>query len=226
MDKRLFTWLVYVVVHNPFGLYWKYGQADVDGLDKDGDPPLVFALVVGSAECVRALIMRGANVRSKLRDGFGPSVPQVWAYYGQPDCMRELLLAGADPNAVDDEGESVLHRALAKKYTNCALAILENGGCRPLHLCIATWNVAVVKRWLEIAFPEEIAERIDLPSPVGIALCMAATVKKDHKIDGRELVPILLAAGLDPTVQNSQLGRTALHTVAMANDVDLVKINS
>ena len=37
-------------------------------------------------------------------------------------------MAGADPNAVDDEGETVLHRAIAKKYTECAIVILENGG--------------------------------------------------------------------------------------------------
>lgn len=46
--------------------------------------------------------------------------------------QQELLLAGADPNAVDDEGESVLHRAVAKKYTDCAKVILENGGCKSM----------------------------------------------------------------------------------------------
>nr|XP_023889713.1 E3 ubiquitin-protein ligase KEG isoform X1 [Quercus suber] len=218
----------------------EYREANVDVLDKDGDPPLVFALAAGSPECVRALIRRGANVRSRLREGFGPSVAHVCAYHGQPDCMRELLLAGADPNAVDDEGESVLHRAVAKKYSDCALVILENGGCRsmavlnsknltPLHLCVATWNVTVVKRWVEVATIEEIADAIDIPSPVGTALCMAAAVKKDHefgnaRIEGRELVQTLLAAGADPTAQDAQHGRTALHTAAMANDVELVKI--
>lgn len=213
----------------------EYREADVDVLDKDGDPPLVFALAAGSPDCVRALIERGANVRSRLREGFGPSVAHVCAYHGQPDCMRELLLAGADPNAIDDEGESVLHRAVSKKYTDCALVILENGGCgsmavpnsknlTPLHLCVATWNVAVVRRWVEVASPEEIADAIDIPSPVGTALCMAAAAKKDHETDGRELVRILLFAGADPTAQDAQHGRTALHTAAMANDVELVKI--
>lgn len=41
-------------------------------------------------------------------------------------------MAGADPNAVDDEGESVLHRAVAKKYIDCAIVILENGGCKSM----------------------------------------------------------------------------------------------
>lgn len=65
-----------------------YREANVDVLDKDGDPPLVFALAAGSPECVSALIKRGANVRSRLREGFGPSVAHVCAYHGQPDCMH------------------------------------------------------------------------------------------------------------------------------------------
>lgn len=63
-------------------------EANVDVLDKDGDPPLVFALATGSPECVSALIKKGANVRSRLREGLGPSVAHVCAYHGQPDCMR------------------------------------------------------------------------------------------------------------------------------------------
>lgn len=52
---------------------------------------------------------------------------------------------------------------------------------RPLHLCIETWNTAVVNRWVEVASLEEIAEAIDVPSPVGTALCMAAALKKEHE---------------------------------------------
>ncbi|KAL5570430.1 hypothetical protein UlMin_027005, partial [Ulmus minor] len=213
----------------------EYREANVDVLDKDRDPPLIFALAAGSSDCVRTLVNRGANVGSSSREACGPSVAHICAYHGQPDCMRELLLAGADPNAVDDEGETVLHKAVTKKYTDCAIVILENGGCKsmavtnskhctPLHMCVATWNVAVVRRWVEIATREEIADAIDIPSSVGTALCMAAAVKKDHEIEGREIVQILLAAGADPTAQDGQHGRTALHTAAMANDVELVKI--
>lgn len=58
---------------------------------------------------------------------------------------------------------------------------------RPLHLCILTWNVAVVKRWVELASPEEVAEAIDVPSNLGTAICMAAALKKNHE-QGRNLV--------------------------------------
>ncbi|KAJ0694565.1 putative non-specific serine/threonine protein kinase [Helianthus annuus] len=109
-----------------------YPEVNVDVLDKDGDPPRVFALAAGSPECIRALLSRYANVRSRLRNGFGRSVAHVCAFHGHPDCMRELLLAGADPNAIDDEGESILHRAMTKKYTECALVILEHRGCKSM----------------------------------------------------------------------------------------------
>lgn len=52
---------------------------------------------------------------------------------------------------------------------------------RPLHLCIDTWNVAVVKRWAEIASREDIEEAINLPGEHGTALCMAASLKRDHE---------------------------------------------
>jgi E3 ubiquitin-protein ligase KEG len=50
-----------------------------------------------------------------------------------------------------------------------------------LHLCIETWDTAVVRRWVEVASLEDIAEAIDVPSPVGTALCMAAALKKEHE---------------------------------------------
>ncbi|XP_047095447.1 E3 ubiquitin-protein ligase KEG-like [Lolium rigidum] len=210
-------------------------QENVDILDKDEGPPIVFALAAGSPQCVRALIRRSSNVNSTLREGLGPSLAHICAHHGQPECMEELLMAGADPNAVDGDSESILHIAVAKRYTDCAIVILENGGCSsmsipnsqnktPLHLCIETWNATLVKRWVEVASEEEILEAIDVPSPVGTALCMAAALKKEHEKEGRELVRILLAAGADPTAQDAPHCRTALHTAAMINDAELVKI--
>lgn len=48
-------------------------------------------------------------------------------------------------------------------------------------MCITTLNVDVVKRWAELASPEEISEAIDIPSSAGTALCMAAALKKDRE---------------------------------------------
>lgn len=217
------------------GAILEYSDVDVDIHDKDGNPPIVFALAAGSPECVRSLIRRSDYATCRMSESIGRSVAHVCAYYGQPDCMLELLLAGADANAVDDDGESVLHVAITNKHTECAIVILENSGCRsmsflnsknmtPLHLCIEALNVTVVKRWLEVASEEEIAGAIDLPSSVGTALCMAAALRKDHETEGRELVRLLLAAGANPAAQDAENHQTALHTASAANDVELVKI--
>lgn len=69
-----------------------YKEADVDIFDKDGDPPLVFALAAGSHECVCALIKRSANVNCRLREGFGPSIAHICAFHGQPECMHVSLI--------------------------------------------------------------------------------------------------------------------------------------
>lgn len=42
--------------------------------------------------------------------------------------------------------------------------------------------------------------------------------------EGRELVRVLLSAGADPTAQDYPHCRTALHTAAMINDAELVKV--
>eukprot|EP00850_Spirogloea_muscicola_P008200 SM000043S15828 [mRNA] locus=s43:431291:439771:+ [translate_table: standard] len=209
-------------------------EADVEGLDKDGDTPIFCAISSGSIECLQALIERGANVNGRLKDGLGPSVAHVCAFHGHPDCMQELVKAGADPNAVDDEGESVLHRAVAKRHTECALAILESGGCpsmatvnpkglTPLHLCIASANITVVKQWLELASKDQLEAALEIPSSVGSPLCMAAALKK-FRPKARELVKVLLSAGAQPEAKDVQRGQTALHCAASSNDPLMVQV--
>lgn len=66
----------------------EYGGVDVDVPDENGNPPIVFALAVGSSECVRALIRKSANVLSRSMEGFGRSAAHICAFYGQPVCMR------------------------------------------------------------------------------------------------------------------------------------------
>lgn len=47
-----------------------------------------------------------------------------------------------------------------------------------------------------------------------------------HLPEGRELVRTLLAVGADPTAQDDPHCRTALHTAAMIDDVELVKVKA
>lgn len=63
-------------------------QENVDILDKDEDPPIVFALAAGSPRCVRALVGRSSCINSRLREGLGPTLAHVCAHHGQPECMQ------------------------------------------------------------------------------------------------------------------------------------------
>lgn len=44
-------------------------------------------------------------------------------------------------------------------------------------------------------------------------------------VEGRQLVRMFLGAGADPTAQDTH-GRTVLHSAAMADDIELVKVNT
>ncbi|CAK9133634.1 unnamed protein product [Ilex paraguariensis] len=143
----------------------------------------------------------------------------IWIFFFLDfTCTHPLLSSPEESNRTLN---TVIHSSSTSHISPCLTPGEQQA---PLHLSVTTRNVAVVKRWVEIASAEEIADAIDIPCPIGTALCMAAALKKDHEAEGRALVEILLAAGADPTAQDTQHGRTPLHAAAMANDVELVKI--
>lgn len=63
-------------------------EVNVDIFDRDGNPPILFALFAGSYECVRTLIRRSANVNFRLKEGSCHSLAHFCASNGYPDCMR------------------------------------------------------------------------------------------------------------------------------------------
>lgn len=68
-------------------------QENVDLLDKNENPPIIFAMAAGSPQCVRALVRRSSDVNSRLREGLGPTLAHVCAHHGQPECMRVCYYA-------------------------------------------------------------------------------------------------------------------------------------
>lgn len=66
----------------------EYPEADIEALDKDGDPPMLFSLACGTTECLKALIGRGADVNVRLKEGLGPTIAHMCASYGEPECMQ------------------------------------------------------------------------------------------------------------------------------------------
>lgn len=78
---------------------------DIDSADDDGQTALHFAADRKSRECLSKLIEAGANVNAVDCDGFG--VLQIALSSGlDVESVRLLLMAGANPDICDDDGES------------------------------------------------------------------------------------------------------------------------
>ena len=50
------------------------------------------------------------------------------ARYGEPEDLRNLLVAGADVNFCDDAGNTAMHKAAANGEVECLMVLKEFGG--------------------------------------------------------------------------------------------------
>ncbi len=73
-------------------------------LDESGQTPLHLATDRGHIDCVKALILAGADVNSVDNDGI--SILQAAVIGGDRDCSKLLLLLGANPDQADNDGDT------------------------------------------------------------------------------------------------------------------------
>ncbi|CAK7330657.1 unnamed protein product [Dovyalis caffra] len=201
----------------------EYSNVDVDIHDKDGNPPIVFALAAGSAECVRALIRRSDYVTSRMSESFGRSVAHVCAYYGQPDCMwlelaseeeidgainlpssvgAAVCLAAALKKDHETEGRELV-RLLLAAGANPAAQDTENHQTA-LHTASAANDVGLVKIILGAGVNANL-RNVHGTIPLHLALAKGA----------KHCVELLLAAGADCNMQDED-GDNAFHIAAEA----------
>ncbi|KAK7867489.1 hypothetical protein R5R35_004497 [Gryllus longicercus] len=122
------------------GCVFETGAFDVQCRSGDGSTPLhVSASHWRTAECVEALVRRGADVHA--RDAKGRTPLHLSASRGRPEGIDALLRLGARVAARDLAGKTPLHRA-AVTFEDCVRALLRRGapvdardddGRTPLH---------------------------------------------------------------------------------------------
>lgn len=133
--------------------------------------------------------------------------------------MQLLLLAGADVNAVDDEGSSPLRAAIMSQNTNAVKFLIENGadvshpgkqGETPIFTAVRNRNNDV--RDLLIAA----GARMDSVDKDGNTLLMVAA-----EAGNKAFVQKLLEHGIEVNESNAE-GNTAIHL--SVSDVELLKL--
>lgn len=99
--------------------------ADVNGKNKQGWTPLLFATVRGKTGCAEVLIAKGAGLEP--RTGTKKTPLHLAADRGFLEIAKLLVESGADLAAKDDEGWSPLHYAAEKDRVDVAKFLIENG---------------------------------------------------------------------------------------------------
>ena len=174
--------------------------ADVNGRDDAGSTPLMMAVLSGNPEVITYLLSRGALVNA--RSGQNGSTALSYAVMaGRADVIKILLAAGARVDFRYREQQTVLHMAAAGRCTECVQLLLD------AHCDMETGDALGYS-----ALDEAVLHgRADIASQL---LRRGADVHRVHAFDGRDalhqacvkgfapLIPLLVAAGADPTARD------------------------
>jgi hypothetical protein len=113
----------------------EYFLAEIDHYVYGGDTALHVAAAAYEAGVVRELVNAGAIVAAANRRGAEPLHYAVdgspgsarWNPVAQPETVLALVELGADPNALDKNGTTPLHRAARNRCAAAVKALLDVG---------------------------------------------------------------------------------------------------
>ncbi|HUH90942.1 MAG TPA: ankyrin repeat domain-containing protein [Lysobacter sp.] len=187
--------------------------------DRDQRSLAVLAAVLPDLRLLRGLIERGVDL-NQAHAGITPLLAATRdSWHGRPDAVTTLLANGANPRAVDGEGNTPLHFAARSSDPGVAallrdaaaeLDALNHDGLSPLGVACAAGN------WRLARF---LLERGARPEPAGgqPALLAAAGGEEDDPAG----VSLLLKLKAHANARNAA-GRTALHEAARAGHREIV----
>src|SRR4249919_2385866 len=188
--------------------------------DRDQRNLAVLAAVLPDLRLLRTLIAHGVDLNAS-HAGMTPLLAATRdSWHGRPDAVMTLLANGADPRAVDHDGNTALHHAARSSDPGVAALLrdaaaevdaLNAEGQSPLGVACAAGNWRLAKFLLE---------RGAKPEPAGgqPALLAAAGTEEDDAAG----VQLLLKQKAKVDARDAQ-GRSALHEAAFAGHAEIVE---
>ncbi|ROP76173.1 hypothetical protein EDF74_1823 [Stenotrophomonas rhizophila] len=181
----------------------------------------VLAAVLPDLRLLRELIARGVGVNAPHR-GMTPLLAATRdSWHGRPEAVMTLLANGADPRAVDSEGNTPLHHAARSSDPGVAALLrdaaaevdaLNDDGWSPLAVACQVGNWRLAKFLLERGARTEPAE--------GTPVLLAAAGTEEDDPAG---VQLLLKHKARADARDRQR-RSALHEAALAGHVDIIDV--
>lgn len=188
--------------------------------DRDQRSLAVLAAVLPDLRLLRVLIAHGIDLDA-AHAGMTPLLAATRdSWHGRPDAVMTLLANGADPRAVDQEGNTPLHHAARSSDPGVAALLRDaaadidaiNGeGLSPLGVACAAGNWRLAKFLLERGAKTE-------PAGGQPALIAAATTEEDDPAG----VQLLLKQKARVDARDAN-GRSALHGAAFLGHQDTVE---
>ncbi len=179
----------------------------------------VLASVLPDLRLLRDLIGRGVDVNAPHR-GMTPLLAATRdSWHGRPEAVMTLLANGADPRAVDGDGNTPLHHAARSSDPGVAallrdaaavIDVLNNDGWSPLAVACQVGNWRMARFLLEAGARSEPAN--------GTPVLLAAAATDDDDPAG---VQLLLKHKARTDARDRQR-RSALHEAAAAGHVGII----
>jgi ankyrin repeat protein len=169
--------------------------ADVNAKNKRGITPIFSTVTHNDVELFLYLVERGADLNISTRN---KTTLLHEAAFHSPAILEYLINKGVDVNAKDVHGSTPLHNAMSKKAVELLLAagadptVRDNEGLTTLMVMLLGAELGAVELLLQTEVEKT---TIDLENET--LLHHAAIYRRE------DLIPLLLAAGVDPNVKDN-----------------------
>ena len=222
-DKKGRTPLHYAVYHLEVAEFLLNNGADINAKDEDGLTPLLWT--TESSFVINGELVNIDPIKGTFKKGDNPlkgtpfDLPGRIRYqdFDQEETIKLLLNHGADPNATDKHGRTLLHLKIAVPASLKQL-LMENGADPNAKDDEGQTPLFYADSRQEIQFWLKNGARIDVTNNAGqTPLHIAARQGQ------LEAIEALLDKGINIHAQDKG-GRTALHLAATSDDHDAIKL--